>query len=92
MQNNTYPNVTSFGKQVSGANTATKLFSTNTPCKKVDIQAINADIWIGDSTIDGTKGNFIPQGSSITLYVEDLSKFYIYSTDASGTAVGNYYF
>lgn len=92
MQTNTYPNIRSFGTNVSGANTATQIKPTPTPCKKVDLQAVGGDIYVGDSTIDATKGNFIPSGASFTLYIEDLSPLYIYSASAGAGVIGNYYF
>jgi hypothetical protein len=77
---------------VSGADTATILTATRTPCKIAIIQALSSntdDVYFGDSTVDsGDKlGICLAPRESITLGGENnellLSTFYIASQTTS---------
>lgn len=93
-----YPNVGDGRKTVSVAGTPERLVSSNTPCRKVEVQALptNTDnVAIGASTVDAAagaeRGTVLPPTGSATLYVEDLYALYVDSA-VSGEGVSFTYY
>ena len=77
-------NTRSDRKVSTSVGTAVRLVSTNTPCRRVTIQALPTNtnwIAIGDSSVLCTagseKGTFLSAGSSVTMYIEDLYQIYL---------------
>lgn len=94
-----YANVGDGRKTVAVAGTPERLVSSNTRCRKVEIQALpnNTDcVAIGASTVDAAagaeRGTVLAPGATATLYVEDLYALYV-DAAVSGEGVSfTYYF
>lgn len=86
-------------KTVTLAGTAERLVAANTPCRKVEIQALpgNTDnVVVGASSVvaaAGTeRGTILAPGATATLYVQDLYPLYV-NAAVSGEGVSfSYYF
>jgi len=73
--------------------TAVRLVSSNTPCRRVTIQALPSNtgyIAIGDSTVVATagseRGTILSASNSVTMYVQDLYQLYL-DVQTSGEGV-----
>jgi hypothetical protein len=93
-----FPNVSQGRKAVTAAGTAERLVSTNTPCRKVEIQALEANsdmVVIGGSGVVAAaatrQGIALIPGQVFTLRVEDLYNIYVDAV-VSGEGVSYVYF
>lgn len=94
-----YPNVGDGRKTVTVAGTPERLVASNTPCRKVEVQALptNTDVVaLGASTVDAAagaeRGTILPPNGYATLYVEDLYALYVdAATSGEGVAFTYYY-
>lgn len=78
-------------KSVAIAGTAETLVVATTPCKRVDIMALDTNtgkVWIGGSSIDKTakNGKYIFAAQSYTIEIDDLVKIYL-DVDTNGEGV-----
>lgn len=78
-------------KTVAASGTAETLVAATTPCKKVDIMALDTNtgkVWIGGSSIDKTakNGKYIFAAQSYTIEIDDLVKIYL-DVDTNGEGV-----
>lgn len=94
-----YPNINTGRKTVSSAGTAVRLVSSNTPCRKVEIQALpdNTDnVAIGDSNVLATSGSergvILSPNGSVTMYVSDLYALYVDAAVSSEGVSYTYFF
>lgn len=94
-----FPNVGDGRKTVAVAGTAVRLVSSNTPCRKVDIQALpsNTDqVAVGSSAVVATagseRGTVLAPGGTATLSVQDLYALYIDAAVSGEGVTFTYYF
>lgn len=78
-------------KTVAASGTAETLVASTTPCKKVDIMALDTNtgkVWIGGSSIDkaAKNGKYIFAAQSYTIEIDDLVKIYL-DVDTNGEGV-----
>lgn len=94
-----YPNIGDGRKTVTVAGTPERLVASNTPCKKVEVQALPGNtnnIAIGASTVDAAagaeRGIVIPPTGYATLYIEDLYALYVDAVTSGEGVSFTYYF
>ncbi len=92
----TFYKIVTGNKTITSAGTAVALLATTTPCKRVDVVAQfgNAGtIYVGDSAVlASTKtGMPLPQGSSYTVYLNDVSGVFVDSTSSNDKVSFIYY-
>ncbi len=93
-----YPNVRDGRKTVTTAGTRVQLSTTNTICRKIEIQALSANtnyVFVGDITVVAATGSErgirLAPGAVITMYVQDLYSLYLDSR-VSGEGVSYVYY
>lgn len=103
MQNQSYANIRDGRKTVTSAGTPERIVATNTPCKKVEITALESNtdvVVIGDSTVVAgssadagatRRGTPLTPGQTYTIYVEDLYTLYVDAV-VSGNGISYVYF
>jgi hypothetical protein len=93
-----YANVGDGRKTVTIAGTAERLVATNTPCRKVEVQALpgnTSQVAVGTSTVIATvgseRGTVLQPGATATLYVQDLYTLYLDAAVAGEGVAFTYY-
>lgn len=91
---NTFPNIKGIASvTVPTPGTAVPLTSSNTPCKRVELQAKTGNtgtIYIGASDVSSTKGIQLAKGQIYTLHIEDLIQLWIDASNANDGVTGIY--
>ncbi len=94
-----FPNIRDGRKTVAIVGTAERLVAVNTPCRKVEIQALptNSDnVSIGNSTTLASSGSergiVLVPNQVATLYVQDLYALYVDAAVAAEGVTFTYFF
>lgn len=94
-----YSNIGTGRKVVTTGGTEVALVASNTPCRRVDITAETGNtnpVVVGGANVVAAlatrQGTPLAAGTTLTLYVDDLSKVYIDAvTDGEGVTFTYYY-